>query len=129
MNQHTRDCIDVDIEKIRVPAEISRSVRSFKESAHFKASEWKTMLIYACPILFHGRVSADHYSIFNKLSSAIRLLLESSDPQKIQRADHLLKEVCEKARQVLQSRKSETINFHALRHLAWQVIDMFLNTR
>jgi hypothetical protein len=60
----------------KVPYGVDRKPRSFSELRHFKASEYKLVLLYTGPIVLHGVIEPDFYVHFLLLSRAILLLSE-----------------------------------------------------
>jgi len=58
-----------------LPAEFNRLPRPLEEFEYWKASEFRTFLIYTGPIVLRGRLKSTFYNHFMILSCAIRLLI------------------------------------------------------
>lgn len=122
--QRVRDIISKELLDIGCPKEITRKIRGLNDMNHFKASEWKTLLLYCGPVVFRNRLSGPIYGAFVQLSAAIRLLLESSNEQQVMQAADMIDQVCSNIPSLCGSMRVETINLHVLRHLPWQVTNV-----
>ena len=101
---------------IKLPTEFSRSVRALKDLHHFKASEFRTWLLYIGPVLFKD-LNNNMYLNLLRLSFAIRSLLETDFH--LEECDQLLNSFC--ASMADFDAYQQTFNLHSLRHLTWQV--------
>ena len=99
----------------------SRKIRPLEEMGQFKANEHFNRLLYLSPLIFGERICQKVYTSLISLVFGIRLLLESSSPEKISVAKMLLDRFCENIAEIHQNERIETINVHSLTHLADQV--------
>ena len=56
------------------PREFARKTRSFEFFAKFKATEWRTFLLFTGPVIMRNRISADRYNHFLALHVASKIL-------------------------------------------------------
>lgn len=63
--------------KCHLPSEFNRSPRSLEECEHWKATEFRTFLLYTGPIVLKGRLKKPLFKHFMLLNYAIRLLISS----------------------------------------------------
>ena len=104
---------------LKLPSEFKRSVRSLREIKNFKANELKTYLLYLSFIVFRPVLSDE--STFRDLSYLVFALRALYDSNKNAKFCALLLEVfCRNTSFKFPGRSFESINFHLLRHLAWQ---------
>ena len=112
-----------EIQNLEPPIELTkhgRVIRDLSHIAQFKANEFFNYLFFVAPIIFKDRLAEIPYKHLLQLSSAIRILLESSAGKDIDVAETLLDDFCSSSVDVLRSETAETINVHCLRHLAHQ---------
>ena len=111
------DCLS----NIVLPIELKNTVRSLEALNNFKAKEIKTELLYLSPILvvpyLIGEERNSNKDDLHMLVYALHLLFESK--QNTVFADKLLNEFCISMQE--KTNKMDSINFHLLRHLGWQV--------
>jgi len=71
------EAISDELNKIKsfFPVEFNRLPRTLEEFEYWKASEFRTFLIYTGPIVLKGRIKNSFYKHFMLLSCAIRLLI------------------------------------------------------
>jgi hypothetical protein len=60
-----------------LPSEFNRLPRSLEDVEYWKATEFRTFLLYTGPIVLKGRLKTSLYKHFMLLSSAVRLLISS----------------------------------------------------
>ena len=118
--------IDNILSKIRAPYELTahgRKPRKLSEISNFKANEYFNFLFYFCPVLFRNFLNTTglQYKNLLRLSNGIRILLLTSDREKVRHAAYLLDRFCRDAIEIFGSYKCETSNLHSMRHLADQV--------
>ena len=101
----------------RLPFEFQRSVRGLDQMSHFKASEFKTWLLYVSPVITLGLLNETLSDLLWKFSYAIRVLLETDEF--LMECDTLLNDFCVGFAALDQN--EQTFNLHSLRHLTWQV--------
>ena len=53
-----------------IPADFARKCRSLADLKHFKATEFRLLLLYLGPFVFKGVISDDCYSLFLLLHTA-----------------------------------------------------------
>ena len=122
----TSDKISIEnmITNFACPREViaySRKIRSIKEINDFKANEFFNWLFYIAPIVFYGKICREAYRWLVNFSFGIRILLETSDEPKVNLAEVLLNDFCKNVVHFFGDEKKETINFHCVTHLAYQV--------
>ena len=99
-----------------------RRVRSLDEVSQFKANEMFNWLFYLSPIVFFRRISDSLYSHLSNLVFGIRLIFESSLPDRVSEAEKFLIQFCQEIVSIHgDNERKETINVHNLRHLPDQV--------
>ena len=104
---------------IQLPSEFKRSVRSLSELKLFKANELKLYLLYLAPIVFRPYLDDDSIlRDLNYLVFSLRSLYETSEHSAL--CGILLEAFCRNLHFKYPGRNFESINFHLLRHLAWQ---------
>ena len=108
---------DCDIRKC-VTSEFARKPRPLKEVDRWKATEFRTFLLYTGPIVLDGCLEPKYYRNFMCLSVAIRLLAEpGQSPENITYAESLLDFFVHTFKQ-LYGRENVSYNVHGLIHLA-----------
>ena len=115
--------IDDATKQVILPTEFKRSVSSLRSREHFKANELKTFLLYFAPIVFQKipENSLAHESNLQNLKYlifALRSMYESVDEARL--CGYLLEAFCYNMSIRYPLKKFDSINFHLLRHLAWQ---------
>lgn len=100
------------------PKEFSRSPRSLEELEYWKATEFRSFLLYSGPIVLKGRLKKSLYKHFMLLHCAIRLLL-SGDTCMVYNdvANDLLRQFVEEY-SFLYGEEYITYNVHGLIHIA-----------
>ena len=103
---------------------ISRVPRSLEDLGHFKASEYKSFLLYyGLPCLL-GILPDEYYQYFLLLVQAVfSLLKESITERDLKQASALLKHFCLNM-SVFYGKRYETSNVHLLLHLVEKVRDL-----
>ena len=117
------EIIDGATKQVVLPSEFKRSIGSLTSREHFKASELKTFLLYFGPIVFqtYPESSVAHQSnlqSLNYLVFSLRSMYESDADAEF--CGYLLEAFCYNMSLRYPLKKFESINFHLLRHLAWQ---------
>ena len=77
MQPAKRRIINQKAKQFKLPSEFQRSVRGLDQLSFFKASEFKTWLLYVAPVVTMGLLNETVNDLMGKFSYAIRLLLES----------------------------------------------------
>lgn len=81
--------------RLHTPSEFSKRPRSILYYTHWKATEFRTFLLYAGPIVLKGILNPEIYSHFLLLHSAINILVNDTHlrlPTNIDYAEELLDE-------------------------------------
>ena len=117
------EIIDGATKQVVLPSEFKRSIRSLRSREHFKANELKTFLLYFAPIVFqtYPESSVAHQSNLQSLSYlvfSLRSMYESEAEAEF--CGYLLEAFCYNMSLRYPLKKFDSINFHLLRHLAWQ---------
>jgi hypothetical protein len=101
-----------------IPSEFCRKPRSLREIDHFKATEYRTFLLYTGPLVLREFLPQEKYEHFLILSSAIHILISPrSNLEWISFSEKLLyKFVSDTSR--LYSKEFLIYNLHSLIHLA-----------
>ena len=115
--------IDDATKQVILPSKFKRSVRSLQSREHFKANELKTFLRYFAPIVFqnfpeNSRAHESNLQDLNYLIFELRSMYEIVDEAKF--CSYLLEVFCCNMSIRYPLKKFDSINFHLLRHLAWQ---------
>jgi len=76
--------------KSKFPCEFSRKPRALQEVLRWKATEFRSILLYMCPLVVKNIVSKDCYKNFMALIIAMVILLSPNLGSLIQYADNLL---------------------------------------
>ena len=114
--------VDEGLSQIKPPNDIMRCPRKIEnEMQYWKASEFRSFLLFYGPIVLDGILPQEHYTHFiflSILSRAIFILLGDSITYKeLEHAERLLQHFCLMF-SALYSEGKETINVHSLLHLA-----------
>ena len=116
--------VNLRLLSIKPPNFISRVPRSLEDLGHFKASEYKSFLLYyGLPCLL-GILPDEYYQHFLLLVQAVfSLLKESITERDLKQASALLKHFCLNM-SVFYGKRYETSNVHLLLHLVEKVRDL-----
>ena len=111
--------VDEAIEMVKLPSPIGRSPRSIEDNLkHFKASEFRSFLLFYGPIVLKDFLLSPYYDHFLILSDYIHiLLLQKVTQEQLKHAEKLLYTFCCNV-QNLYGPRFELANFHLLLHLA-----------
>ena len=102
---------------IKAIDEISRAARPLSDRKHWKASEFRSFLLYYSLPVLHGILDAEYFLHFSLLVMAIRKLLSKSVSQSdLELAEKFLTLFCKNYHQLYGEREM-TINVHSLLHL------------
>lgn len=101
---------------LQFPCEISRKPRGLHEVSHFKATEFRTFLLYIGPIILKNVISDDCYKNFMALNIAMIILLSPDYGQCIAYADDLLNYFVKTYEQIY-GRYLMSSNIHGILHL------------
>jgi len=101
--------------KSEFPCEFSRKPRSLDEVARWKATEFRSFLLYVGPVILKNIVSADYLKNFITLNIAMIILLSLNHRSFIQYADDLLNYFVETFEQIY-GQDLVSSNIHGLIH-------------
>ena len=108
---------------LKLTCEFKRNLQQLRCLAILKANDLKTFLLYLAPIIFRSflfTTNADSdLDDLNLLVQALRDLLEGSD--NLEKCEEMNGKFCQSMASKNPERKFQPFNFHALRHLTWQV--------
>ena len=115
--------VDCAIEIFKPPNEFKRRLRALKYRSYFEANEMKVFLLYLFPIIF-PHIKTTEFSKSNirdvsYLVFALRSMYETDQNAKM--CGNLLEAFCLSMSKKYPLKSFDSINFHLLRHLAWQV--------
>lgn len=65
------------------PTEFSRKPRTLEEESDFKATEYRTLLLYTGPVVFYNVLPQDQYRHFLVLHACIRVLVSNHRPDNL----------------------------------------------
>ena len=99
-----------------VPSSFARRPRSLKELDRWKATEYRSFLLYIGPVVMQKYLSEDVYGHFLLLSSAARLLSSEISTSSVDLATQFLNEFVAKAARFYDP-KFYVYNVHSLLHL------------
>lgn len=113
--------INLRLQKCRnfVPMEFSRKTRGISESKRFKATEFRTFLVYVGPVVLKKILLPERYTNFVILSVAISILISARayDNRWLNYAEELI-ECFMTSSKLIYSRDFFSLNIHLLTHLA-----------
>ena len=116
--------LDRRLLSIKPPAEISRAPRSISDRKHWKASEYRSFLLYYSLPVLQGILPDENFQHFALLVVSMRKLVADSIPPKdILESEKLLNLFCKRFAQ-LYGDKEMTVNIHGLLHLATTVREL-----
>lgn len=108
--------VDARMASMRPPS-CCRQPRPISKRAHYKANEWRSVLIFYSLLILLGILPEPYYSHFKKLVLAIRILLQGSFTyDDVRKADKLLVSFVENYEN-LYGKKLMLYNVHMLLHL------------
>ena len=113
---HLKEC-DARRANIQPPNSVGRIPRSLTEICHYKASEFRTWLLYYSLPVMIGILPDIYYDHFMLLVCAVFLCLKKSiSPEDLEQARKLLEHFCLRV-SCLYGKRFETFNVHQLLHL------------
>ncbi|XP_069103063.1 uncharacterized protein [Argopecten irradians] len=118
------DKVDSKIVKLQPPMTISRAPRTIAELKYWKASEYRSFLLFYGPIVLMNVLCSQYYDHFLLLSGAIFILLKDSvEHQELEQAEDFLEYFVATFTGLYEPRFL-TLNFHLLLHLPGNVRQM-----
>ena len=103
------------------PSEFQRRPRELCDLAHFKASEYRSLLCYLGPVLFRRKLATtEQYEHFLLFSCAMRILLSTEQckqPALVDSAEDMILNFCKRFGNIY-GRQQVVYNVHCLSHLA-----------
>jgi len=116
--------IDGRLLSIKPPAEISRAPRPLSDRKHWKASEYRSFLLYYSLPVLHDFLPDENFQHFALFVVSMRKLLASSiSPNDILESEKLLDLFCKRFAR-LYGDQQMTANLHGLLHLAATVREL-----
>lgn len=113
-----RNLLNSRILALKPNSEVVRKPRSLAQRSDFKASEFRSMLLYYFPICLPGCVSDQLVKHVRLLSDAVYILLQSTIPLKeIDEAECMLLQFVEQHERIF-GKEHMVTNVHLLKHLA-----------
>ena len=116
-----KSALNKSLQKVCLPKEFKRSVRSLELLKNFKANELKCHLFYILPVglppFIGGEEKLSDQEEFRKIVFCLRCMYESSAHDKL--FAKIIKTFCVSISE--KSQRFESINFHLLPHLQWQI--------
>ncbi|XP_033748473.1 uncharacterized protein LOC117333331 [Pecten maximus] len=102
---------------LKPPLTITRPPRALSELKYWKASEYRSFLLFYGPVILLNALSSEYYFHFLLLSEAVFILLKDSiEFQELDRAENLLEHFVATFTGLYEPRYL-TLNFHLLLHL------------
>lgn len=121
---HLCALLDRRLLSIKPTAEVSRVPRSLNDRKHWKASEYRSFLLYYSLPVLQGVLPAENFQHFALLVVSLRKLLSTSiSPRDLLESEKLLNLFCKRYAQ-LYGAKEMTANLHGLLHLTATVKDL-----
>ena len=121
MRVEHRGQLNTFLGSVALPKELENTVRRLEALSNMKAKELKTILLYLSPVILpsflFGEDKRSDEDDLKKLVFAIRELYDSSKNAEL--CETLIDEFCLSMAE--KCSRMESINFHLLRHLSWQV--------
>jgi hypothetical protein len=111
---------DINFLRAYVPCEFQRKIRNFSELSHFKASEFRTYLLYFAPICFKNYLPDKYFKHFMLLHYSIYVFCSSNFQDLHEKAARCI-EIFVYDMKDLFSEESITYNVHVLLHLPYFV--------
>ena len=103
------------------PSEFQRRPRELCDLAHFKATEYRSLLCYLGPVLFRRRLgTTEQYEHFLLFSCAMRILLSTKlckQPELVDSAEDMILNFCKKFGEIY-GHQQVVYNVHCLSHIA-----------
>lgn len=116
-----RDILNRRLLKIKPSACVVRKPRSLHEKSTFKASEYRSMLLYYLPICLPGLVQHEYVKHFRILSAAVYILLKADiTTEELDEAEKMLNSFVIRHQQLF-GKKNMVMNVHLLKHLVQSV--------
>ncbi|XP_037049622.1 uncharacterized protein LOC119083916 [Bradysia coprophila] len=116
-----RELLNKRILSIKPIREVNRKPRSLDMRSKFKASEYRSMLLYYLPVCLQGCLPDVYLQHFRILSAAIYILMKSEVPRKAIDETEIKLHRFVKQHQQLFGVESMVMNVHLLKHLAQDV--------
>lgn len=117
INEENANILDARLLSIRPTSEISRKPRSLRDRKHYKANEYRSLLLYYLRFCLSGILNMNYVHHFQLLSAAIYILLkEKVTHDEIAKAEEMLIEFADEF-ETLYGIDSTTMNIHLLRHI------------
>ena len=114
-------CIDRELNEIKPPNEISRLPSAVSCRQQWKASEYRSFLLYYGPVVLKCKLPSAYYTHFMMLSRSIYLLLQETIQEIQLESIHHELQMFVQAFERLYGKESVTYNVHQLSHFVANV--------
>lgn len=116
-----RKLLNARILSIKPPANIVRKPRSMDQKANFKASEYRSLLLYYLPVCLQGLIPNNYLKHVQRFSAAMyKLLKDSISEEEVNKAENMLMTFV-KEHQILFGKQAMVMVVHLLKHIAESV--------
>lgn len=113
-----RATLNAKLLAIKPPSYITRKPRSLDQRKNFKASEFRSLLLYYLPVCLPGSVPNEYVTHIRVLSAAIYTLLKADIPyNEVDQAEEMLHQFV-KQHQCLFGKEDMVMVIHLMKHLA-----------
>lgn len=112
----------LEIQKVNIPCEINRKTRSLVECKRWKATEFRTFLLYTGPVVLKSVLNYDKYINFLTLHVAVTILSNSKHMSCYSNYAKSLLEYFVKTFIILYGKENASNNIHNLLHLHDDII-------
>ena len=99
-----------------LPAEFHRKIRSFRSISYFKATEFRSILLYTGPLLFKGIIPIEYYNHFLYLHFAMYVFIGTSHRHYYDNATSCIQHFLRDLKEFF-SESAYTFNAHLLSHI------------
>ncbi|XP_047128576.2 uncharacterized protein LOC124809079 [Hydra vulgaris] len=99
-----------------LPCEFHRKIRSFRNMHYFKATEFRTILLYTGPLLFKGIIPLKYYNHFLYLHFAMYVFIGTSHTHYYDNATSCIQHFLHNLKELF-TESAYTFNAHMLSHL------------
>lgn len=121
ISKNLLEILNKRILSIKPITDIKRRPRSLNDVAHFKANEYRSMLLYYLPICLSGILPMKYLKNFRLLSNSIYRLLQTKIPEcQLEEIEIDLNQFVD-GFQLLYGEKNMTLNVHLLKHTVYNV--------
>lgn len=121
INNDKKQLLNARIMSIKPPAFIVRKPRSMEQRANFKASEYRSLLLFYLPVCLQGVLPSAYVKHVQRFSGAMyKLLKQEISDDEVNQAEHMLY-VFVREHQILFGKEAMVMVVHLLKHIAESV--------